>query len=204
MSRLIDRLRQTFRQLSGEGAAAPVPREYVVGGLSVQVTRKRVRNLTLRIHPPDGQVRLSAPLRASEAFILRFVEEKLPWIERHRARIASLPPPLPATALTTAQREEMKRLLPPLIGKWEHALGVRVAQWGIKRMKTRWGTCNPRARRIWLNLELMRFPPECLDYVVLHEVAHLVEQGHGERFKAILSLHMPDWKARRARLRGMP
>lgn len=167
----------------------------------MQLVRKRVRNLSLRVMPPDGSVRVSAPLRASEDWIRGVILGKLPWIERHRARIAALPV-TPAIPLTQSQREEMRRLLPPLIAKWEAALGVQVAWWGIKRMKTRWGSCNPACRRIWLNLELMRHPPECLEYVVLHELAHLLERGHNARFRAILTRHMPDWPARKAALRG--
>lgn len=173
-----------------------------MGELSVQVTRKRVRNLTLRITTPHGDLRVSAPLRASDAFIRRFVSDKLPWIQRHRARLAALPPPAPLQALTKAHRDGLKRAIPPLLEKWQRALGVQVAFWGVKHMKTRWGSCNTATRRIWLNLELARHPAECLDYVVLHEAAHLLERGHGERFKAILSQHMPDWKARRAALRA--
>ncbi len=176
--------------------------ELLVGGLAVRVVRKRIRNLSLRVCPPDGSVRVSAPLRASEDWIRSVILGKLPWIARHRARIAALPPALPATPLTQAQREEMRQLVPPLIAKWEAALGVQVAWWGIKRMKTRWGSCNPARRRIWLNLELMRHPPACLDYVVLHELAHLVERGHNTRFRAILTRHMSDWPARKAMLRG--
>ncbi len=168
----------------------------------MRVTRKRVRNLTLRITPPHGDLRVSAPLRASDAFIRRFVIDRLPWIERHRARLAALPPAAPLEPLSKAHRDELKRAIPPLIGKWQRTLGVQVAFWGVKHMRTRWGSCNTAARRIWLNLELARHPAECLDYVVLHEVAHLLERGHGARFKGILSQYMPDWKARRAALRA--
>lgn len=166
------------------------------------LVRKRVRNLSLRVHPPHGEVRVSAPLRASEDWIRSIILGKRGWIEKHRARLAARAPAVPPAPLTKADRVAMENLVPPLLAKWEAALGVRAAWWGIKRMKTRWGSCNPSSRRIWLNLELMRHPPECLDYVVLHEVAHLVERGHGARFRALLSAHMPDWPQRKAVLRG--
>lgn len=193
MRRLLDR----FRGLLG----APGPVTLQVEGLDVEVVRKRVRNVTLRIYPPDGRLRVTAPSRTPLAFIRAFVAERRPWIDRHRERLATLPDPASLPPLTREDRARMAQAIPPLVARWEQALGVRVSAWGIKRMKTRWGSCNTATGRIWLNLELVRHPPECLDYVVLHEVAHLVERGHGERFKALLSLHMPDWKTRRARLR---
>lgn len=101
-------------------------------------------------------------------------------------------------------RERLKELIPPLAAKWEAALGVRAAEWGIKRMKTRWGTCNVRARRIWLNLELASRSPESLEYVVAHELAHLIERSHNARFHGILDRVLPDWKKARAALRSAP
>ena len=101
-------------------------------------------------------------------------------------------------------RDRLKELIPSLAAKWEAALGVRAAEWGIKRMKTRWGTCNVRARRIWLNLELATRPPECLEYVVAHELAHLIERSHNARFHGILDRVLPNWRKVRADLRSAP
>ena len=193
MRRLLDRFRGLL--------AAPEPASLQVEDLAVEVIRKRVRNVTLRIYPPDGRLRVTAPARTPLSFIRAFVAERRPWIDRHRERLAALPDPASLPPLTREDRARMAEALPPLVARWEAALGVKVSAWGIKRMKTRWGSCNTATARIWLNLELVRHPPECLDYVVLHEVAHLVERGHGERFKALLTRHMPDWKARRQRLR---
>ncbi|MGE0874590.1 MAG: M48 family metallopeptidase [Burkholderiales bacterium] len=197
MPRLLDRLKSRLRN-------AAVPTELHVGELRIEVLRKPIRTLTLRVYPPDGCVRVSAPWRASDESIRGIVAGKLAWIRRHRARIAAAPPALPPEPLTPAHRADLKRRIPPLRKKWESALGVQAAAWGVKRMKTRWGSCSIHARRIWLNLELARYPEACLDYVVLHEVAHLIERGHGARFKALLGMHMPDWKARQALLRGPP
>lgn len=83
---------------------------------------------------------------------------------------------------------------------WQQALGVSVSDWGIKRMKTRWGTCNISARRIWLNLALAQLPPECCQYVLVHELAHLLERRHNSRFWSILDHHLPDWRAAQALL----
>lgn len=92
-------------------------------------------------------------------------------------------------------RKELKNRIPALIKKWEKSLGVNVKEWNVKKMKTRWGTCNTRAARIWLSLELAKKPIHFLDYVVLHEISHLIERSHNARFKSILSEKMPNWKA---------
>lgn len=92
-------------------------------------------------------------------------------------------------------RKELKMRIPVLIEKWEKNLGVKVKEWNVKKMKTRWGTCNSRAARIWLSLELAKQPIHHLDYVVLHEISHLIERSHNSRFKGILTEQMPNWKA---------
>ena len=101
-------------------------------------------------------------------------------------------------------RERLRELVPPLLAKWEGRLGVRVAAWGIKAMKTKWGTCNPRAERIWLNLELAKKPPECLEYIVVHELAHLLVRHHDDRFHALMDLHFPRWRQIRKGLNAEP
>ena len=94
-------------------------------------------------------------------------------------------------------REQLKALIPPLLEKWQPILGVQVADWGIKKMKTKWGSCNPDARRIWLNLELAKKPVQCLEYIVVHELVHLLERHHNERFTALMDRHLPHWRSRR-------
>lgn len=97
-------------------------------------------------------------------------------------------------------RSELKRLVPALIAKWQPVLGVHVAQWQLKQMRSRWGTCNIRARRVWLNVELAKFPPECLEYVVVHEMVHLLERSHNARFHAFMTRFLPDWRERKRTL----
>jgi predicted metal-dependent hydrolase len=99
---------------------------------------------------------------------------------------------------------KLKALSPNLIAKWEPVIGVQVAEWGIKRMKTRWGTCNADARRIWLNLELAKKPPQCLEYILVHEMVHLLEWRHNDRFKTLMDRVMPQWRLYRAELNRAP
>ena len=101
-------------------------------------------------------------------------------------------------------RQQLRDLIPPLLKKWEKALGVRAAEWGIKKMKTKWGSCNTAARRIWLNLELAKKPVQCLEYVIAHELVHLIERHHNDRFIAILDKHLPHWRASRGELNASP
>ncbi len=93
-------------------------------------------------------------------------------------------------------RAQLRERIPELVAKWEPRIGVTVAEWRIRRMKTRWGTCNPDARRLWLNSELAKKPVTCLEYVVVHEMVHLIERDHSDRFRQILERVMPRWGAR--------
>lgn|ERR1035437_3785352 len=107
-------------------------------------------------------------------------------------------------ALMKWYRQHLTEALPPLLGKWQKRLGVDVATCGIRRMKTKWGTCNPDARRIWINLELAKKSSDCLEYVVLHELVHLVVRRHDDHFLALMDKHLPRWRALRAQLNDLP
>lgn len=106
--------------------------------------------------------------------------------------------------LTEWHRDQLKAAVPPLIEAWESALGVRVGDWRVRRMRTRWGSCNPDAGRILLNLELAKKPPECLEFIVVHEMVHLLERRHSDRFRALMDRHLPDWRLRRETLNRAP
>ncbi len=97
-------------------------------------------------------------------------------------------------------RNSLKEKLPPLLAHWEPKIGVQVAECRIKRMKTRWGSCNTTARRIWLNLELAKKRPALLEGILVHEMVHLLERWHNERFEELMDRFLPDWRARRAEL----
>lgn len=97
-------------------------------------------------------------------------------------------------------RSQLQVLIPVLLDKWQPEIGVAAREWGIRRMKTRWGTCNITAKRIWLNLELAKKPFDCLEYVVVHELVHLLERNHNARFWSLVGQFLPDWRARKALL----
>ena len=225
-------------------------------GIEFELTRKRVKNINLRIHPPDGRVTVSAPLRMSEARIAEFVTAKADWIRKQQARIAALPPRpelryvtgeehrflgvdhrlevRPATGrrpgaeangaspqpsllvhardphdaaevqrhLERLQRRELQSRLDVLVPEWEERLGVRTTRIRIRAMKRKWGACRTRTGDVVFNLELAKQPPRAIEYLVLHELAHLIEPSHGPRFQAILTEHMPDWHAVETALNG--
>ncbi|MDZ7857733.1 M48 family metallopeptidase [Sphaerotilus sp.] len=94
----------------------------------------------------------------------------------------------------------MKALVPALLARWQPVLGVAASAWGIKRMKTKWGSCTPASGRIWLNLDLARQRPACIEYVVVHELAHLIVRRHDAQLRALMDRVLPGWAALRAEL----
>lgn len=101
-------------------------------------------------------------------------------------------------------REQLKAAIPDLIDKWEDIIGEEVAGWGVKRMKTKWGTCTIEERRIWLNLELAKKSPLCLEYIIVHEMVHLLERHHNDRFVGLMDQFMPKWRLHRDELNQAP
>jgi hypothetical protein len=101
-------------------------------------------------------------------------------------------------------RQHLVKALPPLLNKWQKQLGVEATACGIRRMKTKWGTCNPDARRVWINLELAKKSSDCLEYVVVHELVHLLVRRHDDHFVAIMDKHLPRWRSLRAELSVLP
>lgn len=97
-------------------------------------------------------------------------------------------------------RDQLKAQIPALIEKWMPVMGVTVLEWGVKQMKTKWGTCNIAKSRIWLNLELAKKPEYCLEYIVVHEMTHLLERNHNDYYKALLDQFMPNWRVVREEL----
>lgn len=101
-------------------------------------------------------------------------------------------------------RGQLNAAVPPLLAQWQPLLGVTVERFFLRRMKTRWGSCSPASARIRLNTDLARRPRECLEYVVVHEMVHLLEPSHNACFAARMDAVMPDWRARRKSLNGSP
>ena len=220
--------------------------------VEAEVARKKIRNIHLRVFPPDGKVRISAPFRTKNEVIYKFAYSKLDWIKKQRIRISNythesyqyinqethyfrgrkyklkvqenkerpvvqllndeivLKVPEGADmetrrlALQNWYHLQLEILLPPLITKWEAILNVSVERFSIRIMKTRWGSCTPKTRSIRINLELIKRAPECLEYIVVHELVHLLEASHNNKFKTLMDKFYPKWKFYRKELRSLP
>jgi len=107
-------------------------------------------------------------------------------------------------ALQRWYRQQLKALIPPLLEKWQTALGIQVADWRIKKMKTKWGACNTKARRIWLNLELAKHPVQCLEYIIVHELVHFLVRQHNGQFIKYMDNTLPHWRLHREVLNRSP
>ena len=227
--------------------------QITVRSLTVDVVHKAIKNLHLGVYPPDGRVKVAAPLAVSDEAVRLAVIEKFGWIKRQQSKFADQPrqgkremvsgeshyflgqryrlrivfcagvskvvlnrsrmelhvrPELMAEdreqALQEWYRARLKELIPPLLEKWLPALGVELAGWGVRKMKTKWGSCNTKARRIWLNLELAKKPVQSLEYILVHELSHLLERHHNGRFRALMDQAMPLWRLRRDELNQAP
>lgn len=218
-----------------------------VCGIDVLITRKKIRNLNLRVSVPDGDVKVSAPFLCSDERIYKFISQKLDWIKNSQNHIRNLklrgeiklPPKFLSgeehyffgkrfallvfknslsnsveinqdkielyvkgqsnfsqrqKILDDFYRKNLRAIIPDLIAKYEEKIGVKVAEFGIKKMKTRWGTCNIVDRRIWLNLELAKSSLDFLESIVVHEMTHLIEKNHNKNFYNLMDGFMPSWR----------
>lgn len=226
----------------------------IVNDIEIELTKKNIKNIYISVYPPDGRVKISAPIWMDVDSIRLFAVSKISWIRKQQKKFIcqerwpereyvsgeshyflgqryllnviytnkrkqgveirnkkyidlyvreNTPKYLRERVMTEWYRKKLKELIPPLIAKWEPIMGVKVKEFGIKMMKTRWGTCNPSGKRIWINLELAKKSPLCLEYIVVHEMVHLLERSHNERFVAYMDEFMPNWRGVKAELNGL-
>jgi len=220
-----------------------------VNGLTISITRKRIKNCHLRVCPPHGEVRVTIPLALQDAALHSLIASRLDWIKRQQEKFKNYIVPssqemvsgeshyflgqacvlniIPGRGvgrvvlrnqnsadsavlemhvresttkiyrqklLQSWYREQMLVIVPPLLERWQKELGVQASDWGVKKMKSKWGSCHTRRKNIWLNLELMKAEPRCLEYVLVHELVHLLEPSHNKNFKALMDQFMPGWR----------
>ena len=225
-----------------------------VQDLEFEVNKKDIKNLHINILPPEGKVRISAPLEMTEEsirlaivtritrikkemaemqsyvresqrqmisgeshymdgkrYLLEVVEkQEKPVVSISRKKILQLQVRPNSTrekreeVLNEWHRDRLRKRLESLTEKWEKAIGQSAEFYGIKRMHTKWGTCHSTSRRIWLNLELGKKHPDCLEYVLVHELVHLIEPTHSDRFFELMDKHMPNWAQYKALLDEPP
>lgn len=226
---------------------------FELGEITINLTRKSVKNVHLTVHPPEGRVTLVAPISTRTEVARAYAISRLGWIRlqqralrnqaretprqyvereshrlwgrnhlltvvevdakpsiklNHRRITLSVRPGSDAAKRAEVMHEWHKRLLhavvPDMIGRWEPRLRVKVAGYFLQRMKTKWGSCNHAAGNIRLNTELVKKPKDLVEYVVVHEMLHLLEQTHNERFVALLTRHWPQWRESRRELNALP
>ncbi|CAM3392973.1 Zinc metalloprotease [Xenorhabdus nematophila ATCC 19061] len=224
-----------------------------IGEIDMQLNRKAIKNLHISVLPPDGIVRISAPMHMSDTAIRMAVISRIPWIKkqqqdfarqprqseremvngechylwgrRHRLNIVEhvgkqqvktsggkiylyVPYGAPfekkAQVLSDYYRAALKERIEKLLMHWQPIIGVMPSSWGIKKMKTKWGSCNTVSGSIWLNLELAKKPLECLEFILVHELVHLLERKHNERFMTYMDGYLPDWRERKRLLSILP
>ena len=225
-----------------------LPIQIDMDGISIEMVRKPIKHMYMRVCSTSGEIRVTAPLKMPLNTIQNHLSSKRDWIHAVRARVARRTKPSPSQmergehipflgetyplmihvhatmnrimidervmhcftktadhddrvkSLHDWYKQQMQALLPGLIQKWQPIIGVSVQAWAIKPMKTRWGSCNVVARRISLNLHLIKMPLQCLEYVLVHEMVHLLEANHSPRFYALMTQFMPSWKMHQKRL----
>ncbi len=227
--------------------------QIILGDIHIDVVHKNIKNVHLSVHPPNGRVRVSAPLRMDIDTIRVFVISKLGWIKKQQVKLreqvrespreyinreshyylgkryllkvieSSMPAKIVRkhdilelhidsnsssekrrTTLENWYRQQLKEIVPKYIQKWEAKINVKVKEYAIKKMKTKWGTCNREAGRIWLNLELIKKPILCIEYIIVHEMVHLLERKHNENFILHMDKLMPKWRFYREELNRSP
>lgn len=218
-------------------------KQIIIDGISIELEKKKIKNMYLRILPPDGRAHISAPLRMKEEEIRAFVLSRMDWVREQQTRMRQRHTQTNiqyksgervlvwGKAYTLNLKEnssnnqielnenivlsvkgsnrsadELKKLLDhwyrvqlekealPLIERWERIIGVKTDGLRIRDMKTRWGTCNIRSKIICLNLQLAKKPLHCLEYVVVHELVHLLEGSHNKIFKGYMDHFLPQWR----------
>lgn len=190
--------------LSKRTSGKPVEQLIFIDDLEVWIRRKRVKNLSIYVKSPSARIEVSAPLRMSDARIRQFVSQKASWIRRKQEEILASPHSKAEEAGDEEKklwRDVVSSFTPALIEKWEPVMGVTAGEIAYRNMRSRWGSCKPSTGRICINTRLALYAPECLEYVVVHELCHLLERGHGPRFYELMDSFLPDWKERRAKLR---
>lgn len=224
-----------------------------LGEFNAEVARKKIKNVHLSVYPPNGKVRITAPLHMELDTIRVFAISKLAWIKgqqrkmqaqeretprefldreshylwgeryllqvvekdvppaidiKHRKLVMQVRPGMDdlrrLELLDSWYREQIRQALPELLARWESAMQVKAAKIFIQRMKTRWGSCNPSRGNIRLNTDLAKKPPECLEYILAHELAHLIEPTHNSRFIALMDHFMPMWRHIKEELNRLP
>jgi predicted metal-dependent hydrolase len=172
------------QQRKFQGQERITPREYKNRESHYFQGRRYLLNITEKDAPP-------AVILKNKTMIDLIVRPGTPTEKRHEI-------------LTEWYRVQLKKQIPPIIEKWEEVLKVKVNDWQVRQMKTKWGSCYIEEKRIWLNLELAKKPERCLEYIIVHEMIHLLERHHNEKFLHFLETYLPNWEQVKKELNALP
>ncbi len=175
-----------------------------IDGLEIELTKKRIKRMNMRIKEPDGSIAISAPYGTPDASVVDFVRSKRRWIDKNVELIkkkAALHPEPASKAEKEARRRDLKKRIAERLPEFERATGLSCSGWTVRDMHTRWGSCNTKTHHINLSLMLATRTDEELDYVILHELVHTKVANHGAEFYAMMDRLMPGWKNIRKKLK---
>lgn len=188
-------------------------KEFVWNGYTVQITKKKVKNTNLRIKPEAPMlIHMSIPYRMSYDGAVQMLDQPriMRWLENYRKKLQKRPMSSPCMQDGEKIRQEpyyrqhLKEVLPDLFRKWESVMGVKSQKVTIRDTRSQWGSCNTRNGNISISVWLGAFPLECIEYVVVHELAHFLEPGHNAHFYRILDQYYPNWRSCREQLKSGP
>ncbi len=177
-------------------------------GLLITIDHRRIKNINIYIRPPHGEILVTAPGGVSDSRVLEFIRSKETWVREHQKRVIERSKngqSLKASenrAVTKEQQERLKELIWKYAEKWEPVMGVHCVRWTIRDMTSRWGSCSVQKGTIRINLQLAKYPEECVEYVVVHELTHLLEPSHNQAFHGYMKQFLPDYKQREKILNG--
>lgn len=160
----------------------------IIEDLKISLQRKYIKNINLRLSQ-QGEIRVTAPHRVPEEVIRHFVLSKLDWIRKRIQSKSSM-----HTDISAEQEASLTVHIQDYMNYWQNVLGLSSIKWSLRKTRTRWGSYSLRTKRINFSTALAFKSKQCIEYVVLHELAHVFVPNHGAEFKRILDMHMPGWK----------
>jgi len=173
----------------------------IVEGIIVEVQRKLIKNIHIHVKAPDGKVIVTTPKQTKDDIIIKVIKEKAIWIKKQQKQMEERKSRLRNDDINWEEQSEQLQLdIAELLPKWEKITGLSCWTWRIRKMKTRWGSCNVKTKKIWFNLYLAQTSKRCLEYIILHELLHLKVANHGKEFKDNMDKYMPDWRVVRKEL----
>ena len=181
--------------------------EIIEMDIKIRVERRKIKNLNMYLHPPYDEVLVTAPIHMPESVIRNFISDKKPWMEKNLKRLrekdkeaAFLGLKEPDEKLKAECVRRLELFLPGLIELWQERLGVSLASYKLRVMKTCWGVCHCKKRTVTFNKLLGLKSPDLVEYIVVHELCHLIEPSHNKRFHGLMDRYLPDWRSRKKRL----